>query len=529
MSNENPKPGSTKRHLVKSAGLMSIMTLFSRLLGLARDIVCAKTFGTSWQWDAFLYAFLFPNFFRRIIGEGALSSAFIPVYSQTLSSQGQDEAFRFANVVFTGMCAGFLVLLFILEGVFHMLLGLPELSPTLRLTFDLLRVLFPYLLFICLFALGMGILNSHRHFFAPSLGPLVLNIVWIAGVIWLVPHAGPDLADQTRWLAYALLVAGFFQVAVELPSLHRMGFRLKWIWDFMCPAFRKTMQLLMPVAVGFAVVQVNILVDMSLALGLGPGANSSLWYGTRLMHFPVGVFAIAMGTALLPTISEQMAKKDLEATARSVSFALRSVFLIILPCSVGFILLSSPIVHMLFERGQFDAESTTRSAGVLVGYSIGLFAYSGSRIVVAGFHAAQDTKTPVKIAVIAMTANLVFDLILMRFFAEAGLAMATSVAGILHFFLLIAFYNRNIVKIDLGRIFRALLKILLASLCMGGFCLAVYSLGGRVLGDAHISHILLRVLGTITFSAFAYVGFCLIFKIREMQQAWEWMRNRRKS
>jgi putative peptidoglycan lipid II flippase len=519
--------GESKRHLVKAAGIMGIMTLCSRVLGMIRDIVSAKSFGTSWQWDAFLYSFMLPNFFRRLIGEGTLSSAFIPVYSEILHQKGEEEAFRFANVTWTILAAGLTLFLFFMELILNTLLKIPTLSPTLHLTVDLLRVMFPYLWFMSLFALGMGILNSHRHFFAPSLGPITLDIAWIAGVLWLTSQTGQDFSVQVKWLAVVIFLSGAVQLAIELPPLYRMGFRLRWVWDVFYPGLKKTVRLFLPTLLAFAVVQINLLVDATLGLAIGAGANSSLWYGNRLMQFPLGIFAIAMGTALLPTIARQTALQEMEAAKKTLSFALRSIFLIILPSSVGLIVLRAPVVQLLFERGQFDALSTARTASVLMCYSFGLFAYSGQKIITAGFYAVQDTRTPVKIGVLAVALNLILNLILMIPLAESGLALATSFSGMIQFLLLTYLYHRKVAKLDIPQLSLSFTKIAMASAVMGVTCRVSYPLIGSLAGGKDVFAMLVRVGGTMGIGIISYTLFCFLFRVDEMREALDWLLRRR--
>ncbi|MBN1687565.1 MAG: murein biosynthesis integral membrane protein MurJ [Candidatus Omnitrophica bacterium] len=514
---------------MKAAGTVGLLTLASRILGMIRDIVSAKQFGTTWQWDAFLYAFMFPNFFRRLLGEGALSSAFIPVYSETLHREGKAAAFRFSNVVGTVLAGGLLVFIIILEFVLNALVGWDALPERLHLTIDLLRFLFPYLWFISICALFMGILNCHRHFLTPSLGPVILDIFWIAGVLWVASliHKAPP--EQLRILSLFLLSAGVIQMAVQIPVLMRLGFRFQWVWDLAHEGFRKTGKLLLPAVLGFAVVQINILVDMTLAFVIGPGANSSLWYGTRLMQFPLGVFAIAMGTALLPMISEQTANREFEAAKQTLSFAMRSVFLIILPCSVGLIVLRTPIIQMLFERGAFDAVSTARTSFVLLCYVLGLFAYSGQKLVVAGFYAVQDTKTPVIIGVVALLSNIILNLILMWPMKEAGLALATSISGIIQFALLLKYYNRKISEFPFRAILRSFLKILGASTSMGIVCWAVLNFLRQAVPGDHLTALLIQVFIPILFCITAFIGFCKVFRIHEVRETLEWMKTKKTS
>jgi len=508
----------THGHLIRAAGLMGLLTLASRVLGMLRDIVNARAFGTGWHWDAFIYAFMVPNFFRRLVGEGALASAFIPVYSETLQKRGTPEAFRFANIILTALAAGFLVLLLAVETILGVLLRMDSLPPSLVLMLDLMRFFFPHLALVSIFALGMGVLNSHRHFFAPALAPALFNGAWIFGVFWVTRGGISDFPQALRGLAAVILASGFLQLAVECPFLFRLGYRPRLIWELGYPPLKKSVRLLFPVILGFAVVQINLLVDMTLAFLIGPGANSNLWYGGRLMQFPLGLFAITLGTALLPTISHQISGGRIDEARKSLSFTLRSIFFIILPCSAGLIALKTPIVRMLFEHGEFDAQSTARTAAVLMGYTVGLFAYSGHKIIVSGFYAVQDTLTPVRIAVISLVTNVVANFILMIPFKEAGLAMATSLAGILQFVLLVVFFHRKIVSLDMGEIARAVGKITVATLVMAATAVAAhYFLMALIPGEGSMSQ-MIRVSSSIVLSIVVYLVCCGVLRITEMSE-----------
>lgn len=525
--NRNAPEG--KRHLMRAAGVMGLMTLASRVLGMLRDVVSAKAFGTSWQWDAFVYAFSLPNFFRRLVGEGALSSAFIPVYSEILHTQGKDEAFKFANALISILSMGFLVFLLGIEIVLTVLMksdGFPE---RLYLVFDFLRYFFPYLALMSLYAVGMGILNCHRHFFAPSLGPLVLNMAWIGGTVWVLFLANQAVSDRLRLLALVVLISGVLQDLVQMPYLRKIGFRTKWLWDPLYPGLRKTVNLILPVVLGFAVMQINLLVDATCAFWVGPGANSTLWYGNRLMQFPLGVFAVTMGMALLPTISNQVAAGELEQAKKNISFSLRSIALIVMPCAAGLMTLAHPIVQLMYERGQFDSVSTQRTSAVLVCYSIGLLAYAGQKILTPAFHAVQNTRTPVRIATICLVSNILFNLLLMRPLAEAGLALATSLSGILQFVLLGAALHKSVLKLPLEEIAKSFFKILLATLAMSAtawgchaFMLGIYPGGGSL-------EIAVRVLGSIAAAALFYPLYCVLLGVSEIRDALSWFSKRLKA
>ncbi|MBI4115866.1 MAG: murein biosynthesis integral membrane protein MurJ [Candidatus Omnitrophica bacterium] len=516
-----------KRKLLKAAGVVGAFTLLSRVLGMIRDIVSAKSFGTTWQWDAFIYAFMLPNFMRRLVGEGALSSAFIPIYAEVLEKEGKEAAFRFANIVFTILSLGLVTFLLLAEVFITLSLKSFELPQVIRLTFGLLHVLFPYLFFISLCALTAGILNSHRHFFSPSLGPAILDIVWILAVIWICPLGGPKAEDRVFLLAICLLVSGVIQLWIQLPFLNRLGFRPKLIFDFLHPGLRKIGNLVLPAVLGFAVTQINILVDATLAFWVGEGANSSLWYGNRLMQFPLGVFAIAMGTALLPTVSSHTARQELEEAKRALSFSLRVVFFIVLPSTAGLIALRTPIIQLLFERGEFDALSTARTSFVLLCYTIGLFAFSGQKLIVTGFYSMQDTKTPMKTGVLALVLNLILNLILMRPLREGGLALATSISGIFNFLFLVYLFQKKIGDFPIREIITSALRLLAASLIMGIFSWYLFGVIHNMTNGGDTFRLLIGVFGSVTLSVLLYLGLCFLFRVPEMHEAIRWFRQSR--
>ena len=518
-----------KKKLLKAAGIIGALTLVSRILGMIRDIVSAKGFGTTWQWDAFIYAFMLPNFMRRIVGEGALTSAFIPTYAEIIQKEGKEAAFRFANVIFTLLFWGLIGFLVITEIVLFFLLKEVSLPPVFYLTAGLLQILFPYLFFIALSALATGILNSHHHFFSPSLNPVILDLVWIAAVLWILSLGGVRPEDQIFWLTLCILGSGVIQLGVQIPSLLGLGFSPRFIFDFSHPGLRQVGRLVLPAVLGFAVMQINILVDMTMGFWAGAGANSSLWYGNRLMQFPLGIFAIAMGTAVLPTVSHHTARQEMEQAKRALSFALRTIFFIILPSTVGLIVLRTPIVRLLFERGEFDAVSTSRTAFVVLCYTIGLFAYSGQKIVVTGFYSLKDTKTPMKIGVATLLANILLNFILIGPLKEGGLALATSLAGILNFFLLIYLFQKRIAQFPLGEIATSSLRILGASLLMGGSSWYAFQGVYRLAGGGETFRLLAGVFGSIGCSSLIYIGLCFLFRVPEIREATEWIRQGRES
>ena len=507
--------------------MIGFLTLVSRVLGMVRDIVSAKSFGTTWPWDALIYAFMLPNFLRRLVGDGAITSAFIPLYTEMMQKEGEEAARRFANVIFTFLFWGLIFFLGSTEVLLVILLKGMALAPVVRLTLQLLQILFPYLFFIALSALAAGVQNCHHRFFSPSLSPIVLDLVWIVAVLWVCPWAGPQAENRVLLLAICLFVSGAIQLSLQIPSLLQCGYSPKFLWDLSHPGLRRVGKLLLMSLAGFAVIQIDILVDMTMGLWVGPGANSSLWYGNRLMQFPLGVFAIAMGTAVLPTISHQTARQEFEEAKKTLSFALRVIFLIVLPATVGLIVLRTPIIQLLFERGEFDAVSTSRTAFVLLCYTLGLFAYSGQKIMVTGFYSLQDTKTPVKIGVVALLVNVFFNFALMPFLREGGLALATSVSGVVNFVLLVYLFQKKIGGFQVEEVLTSSLRILAASLFMGIFAWYFFQgIYGLMHGEKTF-RLLFGVFGSLGLSTLVYIGLCFLFRVPEIREAIRWFRESR--
>lgn len=522
-------PEGSRRHIVQAAGLVGGMTLLSRILGMIRDMVSAQAFGTSWQWDAFLYAFMIPNFFRRLVGEGALSSVFIPVYSEILQTQGKEAAYRFAKVLLSVLETGFFVFMILAEIGLAWFLASAQVPDRIRLIADLLRFLLPYLAMMSTYALFMGVLNSHREFFASAFGPVIMNIGWTAGVLVIMALGRNNMVVELRWLAVVTVLSGIGQILFQVRPLRKIGFRFSWIWEPLHPALGKCLRLLLPVLGGFAVMQINLVIDSVFAYWVGQGANSTLWYANRLMQFPLGVFAIAISSALLPTISRQFAAGHMEEGKRNLSFSLRTVGLIVLPCAVGLMVLSRPIIQFLFERGQFDAESTRRTSAVLFCYAFGILPYAAQKVIISGFYARQDTSSPVKISIVCVTLNAVMNAILMHPLAEAGLALSTSISGLLNLGLLILVFHRKISPLPLAEIGRSYFRILLASAAMGGCAFLLHHAAAVYVPGTGIMIQAMRVLGSISGAALLYPLFCFLFRVPEVTEALTFLKNRKKS
>jgi len=419
-----PKPYS----FLRSARTISLATLLSRILGLGRDIACASLFGSGLVWDAFSISFMLPNLFRRLFGEGALSAAFIPVFSEYLETKGENEAWRAASACFLFVTTILLSLVIIGEGGLLYLSRL-QLSARNALAVRLLMVLWPYLFFICLVALLAALLQSLKNFLIPALAPVVLNICWITGVILVAPRMAEARERQIFGVALAILAAGFLQLAMQLTALVRRGARLTLFHPFYWQALKRVLLLMGPMLLGLATLQVNVLSDWAIAFFLvkGHGAVSALYWGNRLMQFPLALLGIAVATAAFPTFSRLAARGDLPALGGEVKRALRVTFFLALPAGIGLSILAEPLIRLLFQWKNFDAVATDRAAKVLIFYSLGIWAYSAVHILNRALYSLKDTRTPVRIAVGMMFANLALNLTLVWPLREAGLALATAI------------------------------------------------------------------------------------------------------
>lgn len=424
----------------KGIRTLSLCTSLSRILGMVRDILSASIFGTTVIWDAFVIAFTFPNLFRRLFGEGALNASFVPRFSSELI-KNLKEAKSFASNMFTTLSIILLSVVILIELILWLCLKMSILSVKWSLILSLSQVLFPYMLLICLTALAMGILNSFGHFLLPALSPIVLNIFMILGMI-LLPFIYQDTNLQIYGLAIFILIAGLFQISMQWPKLTHFGikFNLSFSKD---PKVMETFLAMGPALAGMAVLQLNLLIDRFLALLLQSGSVSILFYGERLVQLPLGIFGISISVAALPTFSRLIAKQDFSKLEVSAQKNILASLGIMLPATIGLILLAQPIVQIIFERNAFTNLATVRTSIVLACYSIGLCSFTLNKILLQIFYAEKDLKTPLKISSWALLINLTLNLILMWPLKEAGLALATSLTALIQSALLIKFLKQK--------------------------------------------------------------------------------------
>lgn len=416
--------------LLKSTAVVGSATLLSRILGFLRDVVIAQAFGAGLAADAFFVAFKIPNFLRRLFAEGAFSQAFVPVLSAYYVRGNLIETQQLVNRVAGTL--GLVLLLVTLAGVIGAPLlvmifapGFIEEQSKYELTVNLLQITFPYILFISLTAFSAGILNTYKHFGVPAITPVFLNLALIAAALWLAPRMEIPITA----LAWGVFFAGLAQLLFQLPFLARLHLLPRPRPRWKDPGVQRIFKLMLPAILGSSVAQINLLIDTLLASFLVTGSVSWLYYSDRLVEFPLGVFGIALATVILPSLSEKHAQASRESFARTLDWALRWVVLIGTPAAVGLTLLAEPILTTLFQYGEFSDHDVAMASRSLIAYSFGLLPFILIKVLAPGFYARQDTRTPVRIAIIAMFANMVLNAILIFPLAHAGLALATSLSA----------------------------------------------------------------------------------------------------
>ena len=491
---------SEKHTITRAASTIGMGTLLSRILGFLRDMVTAHFFGAGMAADAFFVAFRIPNLWRRLVGEGALTISFIPVYTEYLTQRPEEESRELTHIAFT--IAGVILFVLTLLGVVFSPLLIRIIAPgwfvnypeKFQLTVSLNRMIFPYLFFIGLFALSMGVLNSRRHFAAPAIAPVFLNISMILSVfLFYSSFQRPVMA-----LALGVLAGGVIQFLFQIPFLLKKGISFRFNFNFRHPAMKRIGLLMVPGMIGTAVYQLNVFIDTIFASFLPGGSVSYLYFADRLLEFPLGIFAVAVGMASLPSLSALASGGRLEELKETTSFALRLVSFISIPAMVGLIALKTPIINLLFQRGVFDDSATMKTASALLCYSVGLWAIAGARTIVPAFYALQDTWTPLRMGLICLGANVVLNSILISPLKHAGLALATSLSSMLNLILLSRALSPRLGGMGMRGIVTSLLRIFFCSLPMGLVSYLICSLGDWSTGGHGIQKVFLLSVAIAT-------------------------------
>jgi putative peptidoglycan lipid II flippase len=497
--------------LIRSITTIGGFTLLSRLAGFVRDILFAAVLGAGPAADAFFVAFKFPNLFRRLFAEGAFAAAFIPTYSGLLISAGRDAARRFAE----DALAVLLVVLFVFVATVEVLMpyammGIAPgfLSDPEKFAFavELTRITFPYLLFISLVALMGAVLNAHDRFAAPAAAPVILNIVMIAAVLgWSLFARSPAVG-----LAWGVAAAGILQFVWLGLALTRDGHGLGLRFPRLTPQVKKLLRLMLPIALGAGVYQINVMVDVIIGSLLPSGTISYLYYADRVNQLPLGVIGIAIATALLPLLSRQIRGGDEAGALESQNRALEFALLLTVPAAFALIAIAGPVVAVLFGRGAFGPDAQDATGWVLAAYALGLPAHVLVKILATGYFAREDTKTPVKVGVLALIANVILNLILMGPLAHVGIALATSISAWFNGGLLAAgLYRSGRLRPDSG-VRRKLPRIVLASAVMAAAVGALAAAGESLWTASEPVRILAMAIlvtgGAVLYAALAQIS-----------------------
>ena len=519
---------SSKGKILSATAVMAVATLLSRIAGLVRDVVVARLFGAALVTDAFFMAFTLPNLLRRFFGEGSLTAAFVPIYSEVFHQRGERKAEDLAN-----RCAGLLMLVmlvvvgcgilfspWIVRGIGY---GFAQVPGKLELTDQLNRIMFPYIGIVSMLALITGILNVRGHFFVPSLSPLFLNLAMILAALSM----GQLFPQPIYALAIGVLLGGIVQLLLQFPVLLRYGVRLRFKFRFRNDeALRRIVTLMLPGIAGVAIYQINIIVIRLMASFLPQGSVSYLYYGQRLFEFPQGVFIVSLAQAALPMMSRQIAEGDSAGMRKSLVFALSLISVFTLPAIVGLILCADAIYSLFFLGGAFDATALKNSSLALICYAPGLLFVGHSRIAAQTFYALKDTRTPVLMSFWTLLVNLALGLVLMQFFGFAGLAMALTVASAFNAGGLLFLLQRRVGAFNKRNLALPVLKSCAACLAMG---LAVFLLINRVDWLTPGSNTLKSVTlaGTVIAGALVYLGSCYLLKVDEVKHGWESLRRKK--
>jgi putative peptidoglycan lipid II flippase len=551
-SSSASKRAPEKSHSVaRSAGIVSIAVMGSRVLGLVREQVFANYFGAGFLNDAFQVGFRIPNTLRDLFAEGALSVAFVKTFTDYVEKEDEEQAWRLASMVMNALAIVLSVITIIGIILAPQIVGLiasgfsPEKA---ALATTLTRIMFPFLLLVALAAVAMGVLNTRGRFGIPASASTLFNVgsivggllcaYWLSGGGWEIAKdhdAVPDWRAQWAIIGMALgtLIGGGLQFLVQVPSLLRVGFRFRPQVSFSHPGVRQVMRLMGPAIIGTAAVQINVFTDTFFASSI-PGGQSWLGYSFRLMQFPIGVFGVAIGTATLPAISRHAARGDIQRFRSTLSSSIGLVFLLTIPSACGLVILGKPIIALLYQRGAFTALDTQMVAAALIGWSVGLVGYSAIKVLSPAFYAMNDPRTPMIIAIVSIVINAITDYLFKTWlsnygvtpetpfgYGHAGLALSTSCVALVNFFGLVYFMRRKIKRLEGRRILSSFIRISVASAALSVASYFTYQLLVQRLGDVGFRNHLIETFVPIAAGGLVFVVVARLLRVREMDQAIE--------
>jgi putative peptidoglycan lipid II flippase len=549
-----PAPNSAppRRSIARSAGIVGLAVMGSRILGLVREQVFAAFFGPSFANDAFIIAFRIPNLLRDLFAEGALSAAFVTTFAQTQTKRGEREAWRLANLVNNGLIIVLSVV--VIAGIIFApqivnLLIEPTRVPTdpvkaeltLQLAIKMTRILFPFLLMVSLAAVAMGVLNTKERFGVPASASTLFNVGAIIGGLTFAYIFAPDyismaaraLIQQQRFaqdemgaaqaiigMAIGTLVGGMMQWLIQVPSLRQVGYRWQPIVSFRDEGVRQVMRLMAPAIIGSAALQVNVLVNTTFASSLGEGSISWLSFAFRLIYLPIGMFGVAISTATLPVTSRAAAHDNLDEFRRTIASSLRLTFLLTIPSAVGLIVLARPIVALIYQHGYFTAYHTEQTAIALAYNAIGLTAYSAVRVLAPSFYALKETRVPMLASLVSIVINYLVAKLTVDYLGigHRGLALSISVVAFVNFLLLFFFMRRRLSGLESRGLFITFAKVTLAAGVMGAVCWLVSRTIEAWLGTASLLARVVDVGSAIVIGMLVFYVVARLLGVQELQQ-----------
>jgi putative peptidoglycan lipid II flippase len=510
--------------LARSAGIFGLATITSRILGLVREQVMAYYFGAGDANDAFRIASRIPNLVRDLFAEGAMSAAFVPTFTRTLTLKGRERSWHLASSVINALLlvTGAIVVLAMIftEPIVRLYASnFSDVPGKLELTIYLARIVTPFLTLVAVAAVLMGMLNSLNHFFVPALSPAMYNVAGILMAVTLIPMA-PQLGVQPiTIMAIGTLVGGIGQLAIQWPPLRKEGFRYRPVLDVHDEALHRVLWLMGPGTIGMAATQINVFVNSLLATGQGTGAVSWLDFAFRLMYLPIGLFGVSIATAATPAISRMVAEKDFERIRSTLAHGLGLMFFLNLPATVGLIVLARPIVSVIFEHGEFTASDTLATAAALQLYAIGLVGYSVVRIISPTFYAIGRSRIPVMVSAGSVIVNIVLNVTLVQLMGYKGLALGTSITAIVNAALQLLLLRREIQGLHGARIAASLGRVIVAAALMGGITWLADRVMTNLMPGVSLPMQIVRLLVTIVISLAALAGAAQLLRIVEFADA----------
>ncbi len=505
------------KKIIRSALGIGGIVFLSRIFGLLRDITMAAFFGTSIAMDAFVTAFRFPNMFRSLLGEGALSSAFVPVLTEEMSSNSISDAKNFSRKMMGDLLAVLMVA--VIFGIIISLVVLPLFQGRLALTLELFAIMLPFALFICLIAFFSAVLNTLKKFYLPACSQVIINIMLITSLLIFVPLLPEEGHSRIRLAAFTIPFAGIIALLVIGFGVRRAGFPVMPKFSFKDQRIKKVIKLMSFSSFGVGISQISVVLDSIMALALGAGYASYLYYAERILYLPLGIFAVSLSTVLLPTFSEQIVANNKTELLKTLNHSIRHIVFLMTPIALTMLAMAEPIVRCIYERKEFAAAASQLTALALAVYAPGLIAFSLQKVLVPVFYAHQDMITPVKVSVICTLCNIALKLILMWHLKHIGIALSTIIFSFVNCMALSFIITKRFGNPDWKSIGVSFLKALVASIAMAGVALVAYKILIIILPDGLmllIKRIVAIACGSLL-GAMVFVLISFLIKIEEMK------------